>query len=92
MPPIVEPQTAKAIARSRPWKTAFTVDRVEGRIIAAPIPWRSRAAMRAAPLPEKPATTLAMTNTTMPMRNSLRRPRRSPTRPTVSRSEANTRE
>ena len=56
MPPIVEPQTAKAIARSRPTKTAFTVERVEGRIIAAPTPWSSRAAMSALPPPAKPAS------------------------------------
>ena len=92
MPPIVEPQTAKAIARSRPWNTAFTVDNVAGRIIAAPTPCSSRAAMSAAPLAEKPAMMLAITNTTMPTTKSLRRPWMSPTRPTVSSSAANMRE
>ena len=38
MPPIVAPQTAKAIPRSRPWKFAFTKDRVVGSTIAPPTP------------------------------------------------------
>ncbi len=92
MPPIVEPQTAKAMARSRPAKTAFTVDRVDGRIIAAPTPCSTRAAMSIVPPTANPARTLATTKTTMPRRNSRRRPWMSPTRPTVSSSAAKTSE
>lgn len=39
---MVEPQTAKAIARARPWNIAFKVESVAGRMAAAPTPWTSR--------------------------------------------------
>ena len=38
IPPIVEPQTAKAIPLSLPWKFALTRDKVVGSTIAPPIP------------------------------------------------------
>ena len=73
-------------------KSALRLDSVEGRIIAAPMPWANRAAMSIGPLTESPATTDDSMKTTMPTRNSSRRPRRSPTRPTVMSSDAKTRE
>ena len=92
MPPIVEPQTAKAIARSRPTNTALSVESVAGRIMAAPTPCTSRAPISSSAEPAAPAARLARTNTAMPTAKMRRRPYRSPTRPTVSSSAANSRE
>ena len=78
-PPIVEPQMAKATARSLPTNSAFTVESVAGRIIAPPIPWRNRPTMSTEPLGAVAATRLAPMNTTTPVRKSRRRPQRSPT-------------
>ena len=80
------------MTRARPTKRALRVERVDGRIIAAPTPWTKRAAMSIGPLTESPATTDASMKTTMPMRKSSRRPLRSPIRPTVMSSAANTSE
>ena len=49
IPPMVEPHTANAMARSRPTNVAFSVDRVEGSSIAAPRPWTTRAEIRSGP-------------------------------------------
>ncbi len=92
MPPMVEPQTAKAIARCLPVNSALTVDRVAGRIIAAPTPCTNRAPISAWPVAASPAATLARVNRMIPTRNTLRRPCRSPILPTVSSRAANTRE
>jgi hypothetical protein len=91
-PPMVDPQIAKAMARSRPTKRAFTVERVEGRIIAPPTPWRNRPRMRISPLGARAATRLAPTNTTVPSRKRRRRPHRSPARPAEMSRAAKTRE
>ena len=80
------------MTRARPTNRALRLDRVDGRIIAAPMPCTNLAAMSIWPLTASPAKTEAPMNTTMPMRKSLRRPLRSPTRPTVISSDAKTRE
>ncbi len=66
MPPMTEPQIPNAIARSLPWKLALTIERVEGRIMAAPMPCNERAAMRSPPVGACPASMLAATNVTRP--------------------------
>ena len=90
MPPITEPHTPKAIARSRPWNCALTEERVAGRMAAPPTPCRMRAPISAAPLCEMAASRLASAKITMPTRNTRRRPMRSPRRPSVRSSAANT--
>ena len=80
------------MTRARPTKSALRLDSVDGRIIAAPTPWTNRAVISIGPLTESPATTDDSMNTTMPMRNSSRRPLRSPIRPTVMSSDAKTSE
>lgn len=91
MPPIAEPQTANAMVRARPVKVALSVDRVLGTIMAAPMPCTSRAVISMVPLVLEPATTEEAMNTTMPVAKTLRRPCRSPKRPTVSSRAANIR-
>ena len=92
IPPIVEPQIAKAIARSLPRNIALTVDSVAGRIIAPPMPCRKRPKVSIEALPAVAATRLAAMNQTVPIANSLRRPTMSPTRPSVISNEAKTSE
>lgn len=92
MPPIVEPQIANAMPRSRPWNIALRVESVLGRTIAAPRPWTRREPMSIAGFTEAPANRLAAMNRTSPMANSRLRPYRSPNRPTVSMREAKTSE
>ncbi len=92
MPPMVEPQMANAIARSRPRNRLLTVDRVAGRIIAPPMPCRNRPRISIALLCAVAATRLARTNHTAPIRNRRRRPRMSAIRPSVISSAANTSE
>ena len=58
-PPMVPPQTAKAIARSLPTKTALMTESELGRIIAPPMPWRARAAMRVLAESDAATSTLA---------------------------------
>jgi hypothetical protein len=74
MPPMVEPHTANAMARSFPRKTAFRVERVAGRIIAAPAPCSTLAPISIAAPSARPARTLAPTNTAMPTAKRRRRP------------------
>ena len=88
MPPIVPPQTAKAIARSLPTNTALMTDSELGRIIAPPMPWRARAAMRVLAESDAATRTLAATNTTTPSMNSSLRPERSAMRPERMSSDA----
>ena len=92
MPPMVEPQMAKAMPRARPVNIAFSVDRVLGSTIAAPRPCTSRDAISMAGLVAAPAPRLASMNTTSPIAYSRLRPYRSPIRPTVSMREAKTSE
>src|SRR5699024_1347509 len=60
-PDITAPHTPKAAARSGPRKVASTVERVEGRISAPPMPWSRRAAIRAPAPPASAASTEAST-------------------------------
>ena len=89
-PPIVEPQMAKATARSLPRKFALMIDNDVGSINAPPRPCSSRAPINSVPLLDTAASTLASTNTTMPRLNSSRRPHRSASRPNINRKAANT--
>ena len=90
MPPIVEPHTAKAMPRSRPWKVALSVDRVEGRIIAPPTPCTTRAMMSAEPESANAAQTEASMKMITPMTSMRRRPNRSPRVPKTSSRAAKT--
>jgi len=90
MPAITAPHTPKARARSSPRNVAFIVDKVVGRIMAPPIPWTARDAIRAEPSTAIPAVTLDAAKTTTPTMNTVRRPIRSATLPKVSRRAAKT--
>ncbi len=90
MPPIVEPQTANAIPRSRPRKVALISDRVVGRIIAPPMPWISRARISRSPVGAKAAAMDESTKITTPSSMMRRRPKRSASDPNTSRSDAKT--
>jgi len=90
-PPMVEPQTANAIARSRPAKVALSRDNEVGSIIAPPSPWSTRAPISSAPDPADAASRLAATKTSTPTTNIRRRPVRSATRPTTRSRDAKTR-
>ena len=92
IPPIVDPQIAKAIALSRPLKRLLTVDSVAGRIIAPPMPCRNLPKISIPLLEAVAATRLATTNQIVPVMNRRRRPYMSPTRPSVISSAANTSE
>ncbi len=87
-PEITAPQTPKATARYLPRNTAFTVDRVEGIIHAAPTAWMARAPINGLALPEAAATRLPATNTMRPVRNKRFRPHRSASFPVDSNSAA----
>ena len=91
MPPIVDPQMPNAIARSRPWKVAFTIESVEGRISAPPTPWRNRP-RSTVPFGARAVTRLAARKTTRPSTKTRRLPPTSPTRPTLISSAAKTSE
>ena len=88
MPPMVAPQTAKAIARDLPTKTAFMTDSEAGKIIAAPTPCNARAAMRWIDESDIATRTLAPTKTMMPMMKRSVRPKRSAMRPERISNEA----
>ena len=68
MPPIVAPQMPNAIARSRPRKLVLRIDWVDGRIIAPPMPWKTRARMSSSPVGAAPASTDANAKITRPSR------------------------
>ena len=91
IPPIVEPQTAKAMPRSLPWKFAFTRESVVGSTIDPPMPWRIRARISELASLEYPAHTDAPTKMTIPITRSLRRPTLSARDPQMSRRAAKTR-
>ncbi len=91
IPPIVDPHTANAMPRSRPWKVAFSSDRVLGSIIAPPTPCTSRERMSRSPVGASAAATDEPANSTTPISSSRRRPMRSASDPNSSSSEAKTR-
>ena len=90
IPPMVEPQIAKAIPRSLPWKVAFTSDSVVGSTIAPPIPCTMRAKIIVEASVEKPAQIEARVKMKIPIIKSLRRPMRSPIVPQTKSSDAKT--
>ncbi len=91
IPPMVDPQTANAIARSRPRNVALMSESVVGRIIAPPTPWTRRDPIRNAPVGASAAAIEASMKTATPMRRMRLRPNRSARVPNTSSSEANTR-
>jgi len=92
IPPIIEPYTANAMPRSRPWNMALIVESVEGITRAAPMPWTSRAPINQVGFCAVPTPRLATMKMVSPTTNSRRRPYRSLRRPASRMSEANTRE
>ena len=92
MPPMVDPHTAKAMARSLPTKIALRLERVAGNRNAAPMPWRSLAEMSVAPESAAPASTDATMKITTPVMRNRRRPQISLARPDTRRSDAKTSE
>jgi hypothetical protein len=59
-------------------------DRAVGAVMAAPIPWRARAASSQAAEVARPPRKEARVKTRMPAMNTRRRPRMSPARPPSS--------
>lgn len=91
MPPMVDPQTAKAMPRSRPRKVALMIERVVGRIIAPPTPCTRHDAMSSPPVGARAAAIEARAKMPTPISMRRRRPKRSASEPKTSRNEANTR-
>ncbi len=92
MPPMVPPQTAKAVARCFPMKVALMSESELGMIIAAPSPWTKRPAITAWLVFANPIHALASTNSETPATKMRRRPRMSARRPAAMRNAANVRE
>ena len=90
MPPIVEPQTAKAMPRSRPRKVALISDSVVGRIIAPPTPCTKRAAISMPPEVDRAARIEDAAKMTTPISSIRFRPMRSATLPKTRSSAAKT--
>jgi hypothetical protein len=80
-----------AMPRSRTAKVAEMIESVAGIINAAPTPWTARAEISSDALEERPQKSDDAVNTTRPITKIRRRPRRSPSLPPVSRSDANVR-
>ncbi len=92
IPEMTAPHTPNAMARSRPRNVALTVDSVHGSTSAPPTPCTTRATISAVEDSDAAAIRLPPMNTTTPATKSIRRPSRSPRRPAVSSSAANTTE
>ena len=60
------------------------IARAVGVTSAAPTPWTARLAISRSTLPDRPAASEARVNTVRPIRNSLRRPYTSASRPPAS--------
>ena len=91
-PAITAPHTPNAAARSSPWNREFTLDRVDGRIAAPPMPCTTRATISTPADPARPASTEPRTNSATPARNNVLRPLASPNLPAVSSRAAKTTE
>ena len=91
MPPMVAPQTAKAIPRSLPWKVALRRDRVVGSTIAPPMPWMTLARIKTFDVSATPAQTEARMKIMIPMLSRRFRPNLSASEPQTRRREAKTR-
>ena len=86
--PVTAPKTPNATPRSRPWKALARIARPVANMIAPPMPWNARLRLRnVAPL-ARPHSSEPSVNTTMPIANSRRRPKRSASEPAVSCSAA----
>ena len=90
IPPMVAPQTAKAIPRSLPWKFALTKDNVVGKTIAPPIPWTILAKIKADAESVEPAQTEETMKIRIPILSRSFRPIRSATEPHTKSRDANT--
>ena len=90
IPPMVAPQTAKAMPRSLPWKLAFTKDRVVGSTMAPPIPCTILARISADEVSAEPAQTEEKMKMAIPILSRRFRPMRSATEPQTKSKEANT--
>ena len=90
MPPIVAPQTPKAIGRAGPRKVALTSESEVGSTAAPPTPWTTRARISRSPVGATAASRLAPTKTTIPAMKTRLRPSASPSRPNRISSEAKT--
>jgi hypothetical protein len=83
----VAANTPKARLRSRPSaKLVVISDRAVGAAMAAPIPWRARAASSQPAEVARPPRKEASVNSRIPAVNTRRRPRMSPARPPSSSS------
>ena len=80
-----------AVPRSFTAKVAEMIERVAGIISAAPTPWTARAPISSGALDESPHASEESVKMTRPIVKSSRRPRRSPSFPPVSRSDAKVR-
>src|SRR6185312_11402295 len=74
-------QVPIARPRSSAGKALVMIESVAGIISAAPEPCTARQATSQVSFGEKPIAALEPANTTTPVRKSLRRPNRSPSRP-----------
>jgi hypothetical protein len=80
--PAIPPHTPSARLRSGPSANVVTrIDRAAGAMIAAPMPWMARAAIRMPLVVARPHVSEAAENTTSPIRNIRLRPSRSAARP-----------
>ena len=70
-----------ARARSSGWNTAERMARLPGTRRAAPTPCRARAAISTSTFGASPQSADAIVNPSRPMRNTRRRPKRSPSEP-----------
>ena len=80
-----------ALARSRSRKLACRIARLPGVSNAAPMPWSTRAPMSTSTLGAAPHNSDAPANQIVPIRNTLRRPYRSPRAPPSRISDARAR-
>ena len=88
--PATAPQIPSALLRSAPsLKIAVTSASAAGASIAAPTPWSAREAISCPWLCESPPASDAPPNTSSPIMNMCRRPRRSAIRPPSSSSPPN---
>ena len=91
-PDMTAPHMPNAVARSLSRNSAFTLDSVDGRMHAPPMPWMTRAMTNGANEVESAATMEPTVKITRPTRKRVRRPKRSPARPEVSSNAAKTTE
>jgi len=86
--PVVAPNTANALPRSRPWKSCAIRAGATANMTAAPTPCTPRATSSMIELGAAPQHSDAIVNTQSPTVQTRRRPRRSASEPAVSSSEA----